>query len=264
MDLTEAAALGLLQGITEFLPVSSSGHLILAEHFMGLSKTPLAFDVMLHMGTLVAVLLYFRREWWGMATGLLPGGDRRERRLLGLLVLGTIPGGLAGVALEDLVSSTLRSPWVVVAMLAGVGLLLAVAERFSTQERNIRGVGLADALVVGAAQALALIPGTSRSGITMAAGLFRRLSREDAARFSFLLSAPIIAGAGGVEGLKLLEGGVKGVSGPPALVGFLVSFISGYLVIALFLSFLRRHTLYPFVVYRLALAGAVAALLLAG
>ncbi len=264
MDIFWAVILGVLQGVTEFLPVSSSGHLILAEHFFGLSETPLSFDVSLHMGTLVAVLLYFRHDWLAMVRALLPGEDRRKLHTLLLVFVGTVPAALAGVFLEDYVSSVLRSPWVVVSTLVVVGLLIALAEKVSRQERGLEASSWRDGLVIGLAQALALVPGVSRSGITISAGLFMGLNRTAAARFSFLLSAPIIAGAGLLEGIKAVSGGDSVIGAAAYVAGFCSSLATGYGVIAFFMDFLRTHTLYPFVVYRLALASVVAAILLNG
>ncbi len=257
MDAIYSVILGLLQGATEFLPVSSSGHLILAEHFLGLADTPISFDVTLHLGTLLAVLSYFWRDWLDMLKGL------PESRLLYLLVLGTIPGAALGYLMEDIVSTTLRSPWVVVATLSGVALLLYCGERWSRQERAFEGIGWKDALVIGCAQAMAIVPGVSRSGITMTAALFLGIERQAAARFSFLLSAPIIAGAGLFEGLKLWEEGLHGLNACYAW-GLFAAVVSGYVAIAFLMRFLTRHTFYPFVYYRLALALLVATLLLGG
>ncbi len=265
MTNIEAVFLGILQGFTEFLPVSSSGHLILAEHFMGLSEVPLAFDVTLHIGTLVAVLAFFYRDWLGMIMSLFPGSDISDgkRRLLIYLLAGTVPGALVGYLLEDFVSTVLRSPWVVVCTLSGVALLLALAERIAAHRRTISDMKLPDALVVGLCQALAVIPGTSRSGITMTGAMFLGFTREDAAKFSFLLSAPIIAGAGLYEAMKLISAG-GAMPGVEYLWGFAASGLSGYAVIAFLMRYLRRHTFYPFVIYRLVLAAIVAVALLSG
>ncbi len=265
MTILEAIFLGVLQGLTEFLPVSSSGHLILAEHFMGLGDVPLAFDVMLHMGTLIAVLAFFYQDWFSMFMSIFPGTAKHagNRRLLMFLIAGTVPGALFGFLLEDYVSTVLRSPWVVVFTLAGVAILLALAERMAAHRRSVSDMKLSDAIIVGCCQALAVIPGTSRSGITMTGALFLGLTRADAARFSFLLSAPIIAGAGLYEGLKLLKHGAA-MPGMEYFCGFAASALSGYAVIAFLMRYLRRHTFYPFVIYRLVLAAVVAAALMAG
>lgn len=265
MTNIEAVLLGVVQGLTEFLPVSSSGHLILAEHFMGLEDVPLAFDVMLHMGTLIAVLLFFWNDWLKMLLSVFSAHEDRavHRRLFLFLVAGTVPGALFGYLLEDYVSTVLRSPWVVVCTLSGVALLLALSERIAAHVRSVEDMKLSDALIVGVCQALAVIPGTSRSGITMTGAMFLGFTRADAARFSFLLSAPIIAGAGLYEGLKLFKAGTE-MPGQEYFVGFAASVISGYAVIAFLMRYLKRHTFYPFVIYRLLLAAAVAGALVSG
>lgn len=261
----EAILLGTLQGFTEFLPVSSSGHLILAEHFMGLSEVSLVFDVTLHMGTLVAVLVYFRADWLEMFLSLFSRREDRDEngRLLLYILAGTIPGAVAGYLLEDFVSTVLRSPWVVVCTLSGVALLLALAERIARHVRGIKDMKLKDGFVIGLCQALAVIPGTSRSGITMTGAMFLGFTRWDAARFSFLLSAPIIAGAGLFEAKKVYEAG-GAMPGMEYLWGFAAATLSGYGVIAFLMRYLRHHTFYPFVIYRLVLAVVVAAALMAG
>ncbi len=260
MNSIDAILLGILQGATEFLPVSSSGHLILAEYFLGLKDVSIIFDVTLHMGTLIAVLSYFWKDWKGMFISL---GRPKDASLLFLLILGTIPGACLGFFLEDIVSTVLRSPWVVVVTLSGVALLLLAAERLSRQTRTFDRIGIKDAIIVGCAQALAVVPGVSRSGITMTAALFLGMERQAAAKFSFLLSAPIIAGAGFYEGLKLFKHGMSNVN-VNYLWGFGAACFSGYLAIAFLMRFLTRHTFYPFVSYRLALAGLVAVLLVMG
>ncbi len=265
MTNLEAAFLGILQGFTEFLPVSSSGHLILAEHFMGLSDVPLAFDVTLHLGTLLAVLGFFYRDWLDMLLSLFNRAENMagDRRLFMYIMAGTIPGAVVGYLLEDIVSSVLRSPWVVVFTLSAVALLLALAERTAVNRKKVSDMRLMDALVVGTCQALAVVPGTSRSGITMTGAMFLGFSRAEAARFSFLLSAPIIAGAGLYEVKKLFETGGT-VPGVEYLTGFVAAAVSGYAVIAFLMHYLRRHTFYPFVIYRLVLAAVVASALLLG
>ncbi|NPB09032.1 MAG: undecaprenyl-diphosphatase UppP [Thermodesulfobacteria bacterium] len=254
MTHIQAVFLGILQGVTEFLPISSSGHLVLAERFFRI-EADLSFDVFLHLGTLLAVLIYFRHDWWRM----LQARTKEDRRLLFFLIVATVPGALAGFFLESAVESYFREPQRVALMLAVMSFPLLLAEILKRGRYDISALRLPQALTIGCAQGLAVIPGTSRSGITMATGLLLGLTRAEAARFSFLLSAPIIAGAGAYEGLKLLQEG--GSWSGPYLSGFLGAFVSGYLVIAWLLHFLRRHTFYPFVFYRLFLAGVVYALL---
>jgi undecaprenyl-diphosphatase len=259
MITTEAIFLGILQGVTEFLPVSSSGHLVLAEYFLGLKDTSIAFDVTLHLGTLISVLSYFWQDWLGMAKSLVPGktSKKGDRRLLFLVLIGTVPGLLLGCLVEGAASTVFRSPWVVVATLSGFAVLLWLAERLASHKRSFKKLGWKDAICVGTAQAIAIVPGVSRSGITMTMALFLGFERRAAARFSFLLSAPIIAGAGLYEGLKLWQDGF-GTLGMDFLWGFIAAGLSGYIVIAFLMRYLARHTFYPFVYYRLILALIVA------
>ncbi len=253
MTQTEALFLGVLQGITEFLPVSSSGHLVLAEHFLGVSGGGLAFDVFLHLGTLLAVLIYFRKDWLEMIT--FWRAPIWYRRLLIFLFLATIPGAIMGLFLEGMVEAHFRNPLRVAFLLAFMSFPLLLAEILSKKRKDLTQMELLQAVFIGCAQGLAIFPGTSRSGITMAAALLLGFTREAAARFSFMLSAPIIAGAGLYETIKLFKTGEAIL--PAYWTGFLASFASGFLVIAWLLYFLRRHTFYPFVIYRLVLAGVI-------
>ncbi|OAG27427.1 undecaprenyl-diphosphatase UppP [Thermodesulfatator autotrophicus] len=250
MTYLEAIALGVLQGITEFLPISSSGHLILAEKFFNIKGTSLTFDVFLHMGTLLAVLIYFWQDWRNVLS--FKRDEKNNPRLIFYLALATIPGVIAGLLLEDAVATVFRSAERVAFMLVFMSLPMILAEIFSRQKASVYQLNLSKALVIGCAQALAVIPGTSRSGITMSAGMLVGLKRPEAARFSFLLSAPIIAGAGLYEALKVWQGGEH--FSIVYVIGFLASFISGIAVIAWLLRFLRAHTFYPFVIYRILLA----------
>jgi len=261
MNLLYAILLGILQGATEFLPVSSSGHLILAEHFLGFSEGGLAFDVALHLGTLAAIVIYFRKDFLLMTLALLPGrgGDAEgalHRRLFFYLFLATVPGALFGLLLEKSAETLFRSPVLVASTMGAVGLLLLWAERSGRRNRDIRGLTLTDAILIGLSQALAVVPGVSRSGITMTTGLFRGLNRETAARFSFLLSAPIIFGAGVHSLPKIIKQGGGG-EGSLYLAGFLAAALSGYAVIAWLLKFIRTRSFAIFAYYRLALAGLV-------
>ena len=263
MSNLEAVFLGIIQGVTEFLPVSSSGHLVLAEHFLDIGETPLAFDVTLHIATLFAVFAYFRLDWLKMFRSCLPGNKagQEDRKLLGLLVAGTVPGAVAGFLLEKTISETLRSPWVVVCTLAAVAILLWMADRMAASVKSVKDYDLKSAVITGCCQAIAVIPGVSRSGITITAGLFMGFTRTAAARFSFLLSAPIIAGAGFYEGLKLWRQGFPGL-GMQYLWGFLAALFTGYFVIAGLMRFLQSNRFTVFIVYRILLAGAVALSLL--
>ena len=256
-DLAAAVILGLVQGLTEFLPVSSTAHLILVSGALGLDpdKFGLSFDVALHLGTALAVLLYFARTWIGLLMDLLA---RRWRMPL-LVIVGTLPAAIAGVLIEGTVSTTLRSPWWIVLGLVAGSVVFVLAERVATQRRNIGELGWADAVFMGAAQAIALLPGISRSGITISTGLLRDLTREEATRFSFLLATPVILGAG----LKTLLDARKAEAlfAQPDIVitGFLVSFLSGLAAVAFLIRFLRGHSLNWFVGYRLVLAALVIA-----
>lgn len=262
MNLLYAVLLGVIQGATEFLPVSSSGHLVLAEHFLEFREGGLVFDVALHLGTLTAILLYFRRDFLLMAMALLPGRAESaegalSRRLFFFLCLATVPGALFGLLLEKPAETLFRSPLLVATTMGGVGLLLLWAERAGRRNREINVLTLTDALLIGLSQALAVVPGVSRSGITMTTGLFRGLSREAAARFSFLLSAPIIFGAGVHSLPKIIKQGMDGGEGGLYLAGFLAAALSGYAVIAWLLKFIRTRSFDVFAYYRLALAGLV-------
>jgi undecaprenyl-diphosphatase len=261
-DQLAAAILGLVQGLTEFLPVSSTAHLILVQEVLKLDpeRFGLSFDVALHLGTALAVLLYFLPTWWSLLVDLVRG---RWRMPL-LVIVGTLPAALAGVALESTVERTLRAPiYIVVGLVVG-SIVFVIAERVARQRRAIGDLALIDAVYMGAAQAIALLPGISRSGITISAGLTRDLRREDATRFSFLLATPVILGAG----LKTLLDARKAealFSQPDVLaVGFAVSFLAGIAAVAFMVRFLRTNSLNWFVVYRLALAGLIVAAMAAG
>lgn len=270
MPLYQAVVLAVVQGLTEFLPISSTAHLTLFPWFLHWQDPGLTFDVALHAGTLVAVLLYFWRMWVQMlaaAAGLGGAADPdavQHRRLFWFLVVGTIPGGLAGYLFEHAAETRFRQPVVIGTALIVVALVMWLGERMQTDGANLDRVGLADSLVVGVAQAFAVIPGVSRSGITMAAGLFRRMTRETAARFSFLLSTPLIAGAALRKGLEVRHEGLPADMRLPFLVGIVVSAVVGYLVIAALLRFLERGTFKPFIIYRVALGLVVLAFALKG
>lgn len=261
-DIVAAAILGLVQGFSEFLPVSSTAHLILVSQALGLDpqRFGLSFDVALHLGTALAVILYFARTWVGLAVDVIKG--RWQVPLL--IVVGTIPAAIAGVLLESAVSTTLRSAWWIVLGLVVGSAIIVLAERVATQRRQVGSLGLADAILIGAAQAVALLPGVSRSGITISAGLFRDLVREEATRFSFLLATPIILGAGAKTLLDARKAQVLFDEPTVLAVGFVVAFLSGMAAVAFLLRFLRSHSLNWFVAYRLLLAAAVVVTLLLG
>ena len=275
MPLYQAVILALVQGLTEFLPISSSGHLALAPWLLGWKDPGLTFDIALHLGTLVAIVIYFFKDWvqvLGQGFGMNVGADpelKANRNLLWLMAIGTVPAGIAGLALHKAADTTLREPplgmYVIGGMLIGVGLLMWWAERVGRKDKDIRNLGLWDALWIGFAQALAVIPGTSRSGITITAGLSRGYSRGAAARFSFLLSTPIIAAAAAKAAWDLHKaGGIAPDMRAPFLVGIIVSALSGTVVVAFLMRFLRNHSMQVFVWYRVALGILIIALAAAG
>jgi undecaprenyl-diphosphatase len=254
MDIIQAVALALLQGLTEFLPVSSSAHLILLPVLLGWEDQGLAFDVAVHVGTLTAVVAYYRKDLiqivsaWSQS---LIGKEATDNsRLAWYVILGTIPVGLVGITLPDVIETVLRSPVVIAGATIVFAFLLWYAEKRSKEERST--VTLMDAIVIGLFQAIALIPGTSRSGITITAGLLTGLKREYAARFSFLLSIPTIALAGMVKGLELYQS-TEPVMWSFISIGAILSSVVAYLSISWFLKLLDKVGMMPFVYYRLAL-----------
>ena len=262
----QALVMGLVQGLTEFLPVSSSGHLILVPWLFGW-KDPfidsLAFSVMLHMGTLLALLVYFRRDWLKLIpAGLASIRDRSlagdpDRKMAWLIVLATIPAVLVAPLLSDTIESSVREPAKVAVMLCIGAAILWLAERWGSKLREMSSLTFVGALGIGVAQVLALVPGISRSGVSIAAGLFQGLNREAAARFSFLMATPVVAGAGAFEALKLIRGTEIRPDLHLIVIGFVASAISGLLAIRFMLEFLRRQSVNSFVVYRVLLAAAV-------
>jgi len=259
--------MGVVQGFTEFLPISSSGHLILVPALLGWDDPfirSLAFSVMLHMGTLVALLLYFWREWASLVPAFFASlrdrsiGSDPDRRMAWLLAVTTIPAIVVGVAFNDIIETNVREPGVVAVLLVVGAGILWVADRWSSLAREMASLSYREAFGIGAAQALALFPGVSRSGISISAGRFLGLTRPAAARFSFLMAAPIIAGAGAYEAVKLVRG-EEAVTIEPgvAIVGFLAAFVSGVAAIHVLLRWLAGHRLDIFVWYRLAVAAIV-------
>lgn len=268
MTLLQVVVLAIVQGITEFLPISSSAHLILIPALTPWSDQGLAFDLSVHAGTLTAVLLYFRRDVARLTVdGLASLGRRRhvgQSRLAWGVVIGTIPVGLFGLAFEHDIETVLRSPEVIAATTLIFGVLLGIADRRAPRStRSVETLTLTDAVWIGLAQALALIPGTSRSGITMTAGLFLNLSREAAARFSFLLAIPVTALA---ALLKLGQVVAEGTRVPwfDFLLGYALSAVMALLVIHFFLALLGRLGFMPYVIYRLVLGAALVALIAGG
>ena len=256
MELMHIVVLALVQGLTEFLPISSSAHLILFPTLSGWADQGLAFDVAVHVGTLSAVVWYFRRELAVMLRDWFASLLQRRRvgdsNLAWAVGFGTIPVGLAGLLFKDVVETSLRSPLVIAGATIAFGLLLWWADARAKRVRDEHSIGWRDVLIIGIAQAIALIPGTSRSGITMTAGLMVGLNRAAAARFSFLLSIPVILLAGGLNTLELIESPLP-VDWNSLLLGVGLSAVSAYLCIHLFLKALERIGMFPFVLYRLAL-----------
>jgi undecaprenyl-diphosphatase len=266
MSIWQAIVLGFVQGATEYAPVSSSGHLILVPWLFdwsilddpNLNKT---FDVALHVGTLVGALAYFRRDVWRYLVALVQSVRARsitttDQRLAWALAIGTIPGAVAGAVFEDLIQEHLGQPWLIAVMLALFGVVLYLVDLRAPQDRNVDDLTVRRGGVLGLAQALALQPGVSRSGVTMTAGRLLGLDRESAARFSFLLAMPIIAGAGLYKGLDLVQTGFQGYASE-FFWGFVSSALSGFLVIWGLLSYLRSHDFRIFMIYRLAVAALV-------
>ena len=273
MTVLQAIVLGLTQGATEFAPISSSGHLILVPWLfnwsivndVALNKT---FDVALHVGTLVGAVAYFRRDIWRYLVAWIHSIRTRsiattDERLAWALVLGTIPGAVAGAVFEDTIQEHLGEPWLIAVMLAVFGVVLWWVDARSPNDRGIDSVGVKTGIGLGIAQAVALQPGVSRSGITMTAARWIGLDREAAARFSFLLAIPIIAGAGLYKGVDLFDTGFQGYAAE-FFWGFVSSAVSGFVVIWALLGYLRRHSFKAFMYYRLAAAAVVLTLIATG
>ena len=278
MEPVHGLVLGIVQGLTEFLPISSSAHLVLVPWLLGWPEHSLTFDVALHMGTLAALLGYFWRDWWSLVAAWLPepgakgerqeapgegaGADdrelaaaRRARRRLGLsLIIGTVPAALIGAVLADRVEEALRAPATIALLLLAAGVLLIAADRAGVQWLGLGAIGVWHAIIIGLAQALALAPGVSRSGITLAAGLFLGLSREASARYGFLLAVPITAGAGVFQLRHLLGGGIPANERAAFALGVLASLVVGMAAIGGFLRYVRHRSLDVFVAYRVVVA----------
>ncbi|NOQ90347.1 MAG: undecaprenyl-diphosphate phosphatase [Gammaproteobacteria bacterium] len=255
MDILQIIVLALVQGLTEFLPISSSAHLILVPYLTDWPDQGLAFDVAVHVGTLTAVVIYFRKEinkmffaWFAS----LKGRHSEDSRLAWGVLIGTIPVGLAGLLFKDVISEHLRTPLVIAVTTVIFGFLLWYADWSGKRQRDEHSLSWKDIIVIGCAQAVALIPGTSRSGITITAGLLLGLTAPAAARFSFLLSIPVIVLAGGVETLDYLQvASINDMS--DLIIGALISAVSAYFCIHYFLILLERVGMTPFVIYRLLL-----------
>ena len=283
MPIYQAVVLAIVQGLGEFIPISSSGHLILVRRLLGWNELSpaheLTFDVALHFGTLLSVLFYFRRTWiqilsaafggkvvrfseaGGSDTNLTPEEQREERMLLWFLAIATIPGAIAGKLLEHSAEDYFREHVVLIAgALILVALLMWLGEKVSRLDKPLTRISFADSLLVGIAQAFALIPGVSRSGSTITAGLFRNMTREAAVRFSFLLSTPIIAGAVLLKAHELHKEGLPAGMHAPFIVGIIVSALVGYAAIAWLIRYLQANSLKAFIIYRIVIGIVVIAL----
>ena len=252
MSIWEAILWGVLQGATEFLPVSSSGHLVLVPWLLGLTTPDVTFDVIVHAGTLLAAVIFFWGDIWALFKGLWDSARTRQLtaqgRLALLIVAGIIPAALVGYLFEEAMTAVFGTPAVVAALLLVTGVLLLLGERLGRRERGLETLTFRDALFIGVAQCVALLPGVSRSGTTISAGLLRGLDRETAARYSFLMALPLIAGATGYELLKLSVAGEQVALGTLA-VGFIAAALSGYVGLRLLLGLVRKHSLMPFAIY---------------
>jgi undecaprenyl-diphosphatase len=274
MSILQAIILGITQGLTEFAPVSSSGHLILVPWLFGWSIVEDAefnktFDVALHLGTLVGAVLYFRRDLWRYLVAWLGSIARRsirtqDERLAWALVIGTLPGAIVGAVFEDVIQDRLGAPALIAVMLAVFGVVLYVVDKRAPVRRSFDTLSTRDGLVLGVAQALALQPGVSRSGVTITVGRLMGIDRESAARFSFLLSIPIIAGAGLYKSIDVVQAGLPPGTTPAFFWGMVSSAVSGFVVIAFLLSFLRREDFFIFMVYRIVVAALVLGLIATG
>jgi undecaprenyl-diphosphatase len=270
MTLVEAAVLGIVQGVTEFLPISSTAHLRVVPALLGWEDPGAAFSAVIQLGTLLAVLVYFAADVCTMARAAARGmrsgrpWESQEARLAWFIVIGTFPIGICGLALKKHIEGGWRSLYVIAASLILLGVLLWVAERLASFQKDLGQIGWVESQLVGLAQAVALIPGSSRSGTTMTAAMLLGLTREAAARFSFLLGIPAIGAAGVFELRELLKHGLSDAGLSTLVVGTLASMVSGYLAIDLLLRYLRRNTMYVFVWYRIALGLLLLTLLGAG
>lgn len=257
MTMTQLIVLAIVQGLTEFLPVSSSGHLVLVPSIFGWTDQGLAFDVAVHFGSLIAVCIYFREDVAGLLRGvaaILTGKiQANDAHLVWCLGFGTIPAAMAGLAFAGWIAANLRDPMVLVYTLAGYGALMAAADRFASSRKSIADIGIIDGVLIGFAQALALIPGTSRSGVTITAGRLLGFARQDAAKFSFLLSVPVILLASIYEAVILITGDVP-VPWDNLLVAVLITAVVAYISIEFFMRFVSVIGLLPFAIYRILLA----------
>lgn len=265
MDILQALILAAIQGLTEFLPISSSGHLVLPQALLGWEDQGLAFDVAVHVGSLMAVLWYFRRDVDNLVSAwtlsVFRGQKTSDSRVAWMVIVATIPALVAGVLFNDFIEQHLRNGIVLASTTLVFGVILGIADRVSNPQRSVEDIGLRIALLIGLAQALALVPGTSRSGITITAALLLGLGRSDAARFSFYLSMPIIAAAGSYKLLELLQSG-SNAEWLPLGIGILVSAVTAYACIHWFMGWVERIGMMPFAIYRVVLALVIYAVVL--
>ena len=260
MSWLQTIVLAIVQGLTEFLPISSSGHLVLVPAIFGWTDQGLIFDVAVHLGSLAAVCVYFRKDLAGLVAGgvrLLAGsGESPESRMALYIMIGTIPAAITGLLFAGWIEANLRNPVVIVFTLSGYGVLMALADRLGRQQRIFATARLKDAIIIGIAQALALVPGTSRSGVTISAAMMLGFQRQDAARFSFLLSAPVIMLAAAFESSMLFVEETQ-FAWTQLAIGVTISAVVAYLSIDFFMRFVNVIGLLPFAIYRLVLAGVV-------
>ena len=275
MTILQAIILGIVQGLTEFLPISSSGHLLIVPwlfnwHFLldnpELNKT---FDVALHLGTFVAVVIYFWREIGRLLSAWVRSMTRRsladpEARLAWFLVVSTIPAAFLGVAFESFIEERLGKPWIIAIMMIVFALVMYTVDHLARLDRDLEALTWTDAILIGIAQAFALCPGVSRSGITMMTGMALRLDRESAARYSFLLSIPVIGGAAAYKGLQVAQDGLPAGTATPFAVGIAAAALSGFAAIWFLLAYLRRHSFDLFVIYRIAIGVGMLILIISG
>ncbi len=260
MSWLQIVVLAIVQGLTEFLPISSSGHLVLVPSILEWSDQGLAFDVAVHFGSLIAVCVFFRSDIAALLRGgveLLGLSNKTTESQMALVIgIGTIPAAIAGLMLAGWIEVNLRDPAVIVVTLSGYAIIMVLADRFGRRERNITGVRLSDAIWIGCAQALALVPGTSRSGVTISAARALGFARQDAARFSFLLSVPVILLASAYKGLEMIMGPVPVPWGELGIAA-LISAVVAYLSIEFFMRVVSHIGLLPFAAYRLVLAAVI-------
>ncbi|MFA6392328.1 MAG: undecaprenyl-diphosphatase UppP [Patescibacteria group bacterium] len=252
MEYIQSIVLGLAQGLGEFLPISSSGHLVILPWIFNFSDPGLAFDVALHWGTLIAVVSFFWKDWIRLLKSLFSTerdnvAVKNDRKLIRYIIIASIPGALFGYLLDDWAETSFRAPLLVASTLAVMGILLAIADRKGKGKRDISEITLLDSIVIGLSQAVAIVPGVSRSGATITTALFRNINREAAAKFSFLLSAPIILGAGLVKLPEIISEGISS----SVIIGTLVAAVSGFFSIKYLLRFVQTKNYSPFVWYRL-------------